>query len=272
MGAFTIIFLTLFGLGVGTVGTMIGAGSGWLHVPFLMLVFGFSPQDAVGTSIAIIFLNTLAGSFIYTTQKRVDYKFSWRLAAATAPGAIIGPFIVQSYTHHAFSFIFGFVLLAIAYHLVYLHKKIYNIGEKMMQRDKMTVTTAAGKTYTYSTNMEIGIIGSFLIGFLSNLLGIGGGILHVPFMILTLRVPTHIAVATSHFVLFVSSALGTLMFTILGNVRIDYMMSIGIGTIFGAMLGAELSSKSSDASIRRTLAVVVAVVSVYMIISAISGF
>ena len=51
------IMLMIFGLGVGTVGTMLGIGGGWIHVPFLMMLFHFSPTLAIGTSVGIIFFN-----------------------------------------------------------------------------------------------------------------------------------------------------------------------------------------------------------------------
>ena len=49
---------------------------------------------------------------------------------------------------------------------------------------------------------------SMFVGFISSIFGIGGGIIHVPVMIYALAFPPHMATATSHFVLAVSSFMG----------------------------------------------------------------
>ncbi len=266
MDLVTVIILFMFGAGVGTLGTLVGIGGGWFHVPFLIWIFNFTPQDAVGTSISIIFLNTMAGAFIYSTQNKVDFNYAWKLGVAVIPGAIVGPIVVQNYTPHSFSFIFSIFLFLLAYYLVFMRQKFF--GNEETNKDRpVNVDFLEVSADDVKSKVEIGIIGSFVIGFISNLIGIGGGVIHVPFLILVLRFPTHIAVATAHFILFISSAIGTLVFTLFGNVHIDYMMSIGIGSIFGAMLGSRLSAKSSEDSIRQILAGVVTVVAVYMILS-----
>ena len=58
------------GLGIGALGTLIGAGGGWMIVPILLLGYGFAPQQAVGTSLAVVFLNALSGSIAYMAQRR----------------------------------------------------------------------------------------------------------------------------------------------------------------------------------------------------------
>jgi uncharacterized membrane protein YfcA len=141
----------------------------------------------------------------------------------------------------------------------------------LMQRDKMTITTTTGEVINYSTNIEIGIIGTFIIGFLANLLGIGGGVIHVPFLITMLRVPPHVAVATSHFILFISSTIGMTIFALMGHVKLDFMMAIGVGTILGAILGAKIAAHTSEKTIRTLLATVVTVVALHMLFHAIMG-
>ncbi len=270
MTLFSGVLLMVFGTLIGTLGTVIGVGSGWIHVPLLMIFFGFSPQDAIGTSIAVIAMNTAAGSFLYAVQKRIDFEFAKRLALAAFPGALLGPFVVRQYSASGFSIGFGVFLLFLAYYLYSMRDWVFKMAN-FMQRDQMTLTTANGEVINYTTNIEVGIIGTFIIGFLANLLGIGGGVIHVPFLITMLRVPPHVAVATSHFILFISSSIGTLVFALMGHVRLDFMMAIGIGTIGGAVIGAGISSRTSEKTIRTILAIVVSVVALHMLISAFRG-
>ena len=60
--------------------------------------------------------------------------------------------------------------------------------------------------------MRLGMGLSFLVGVISSLFGIGGGIVHVPFLIVILGLPVHAATATSHFVLAITTFMGTLIF------------------------------------------------------------
>ncbi len=101
------------GLGIGALGTLIGAGGGWMIVPILLLGYGFAPQQAVGTSLAVVFLNALSGSIAYMAQRRVLYRMGTAFAAATIPGALLGAWLVQYLNSKWFSVLFGLFLLFI---------------------------------------------------------------------------------------------------------------------------------------------------------------
>ena len=62
-----IVFHT--GILIGCIGTLIGAGGGFIHVPVLIIFYGFSPQHAIGTSMAVVMLNAISGTFAYIAQK-----------------------------------------------------------------------------------------------------------------------------------------------------------------------------------------------------------
>jgi len=109
---------------------------------------------------------------------------------------------------------------------------------------------------------------SFLVGVLSTTFGIGGGIIHVPFLIVVLSVPVHVATATSQFVLSVSTFAGALTFLSLGHVRLPTTAVIGAGILIGAQLGARLSVRASPALIKRVLAASLALVGLRMILHA----
>ena len=100
---------------------------------------------------------------------------------------------------------------------------------------------ATGEEFSYAPDMSVGFSASILIGIFSGLFGIGGGIIHVPLMYSVLGIPVHIATATSHFILAITSFLGFIVFVGLGYVDLDYAVLLGIGTIIGASLGALVS-------------------------------
>ena len=105
-----------------------------------------------------------------------------------------------------------------------------------------TDTPFEEKSFRY--NKTLGIGSSLFVGFLSSIFGIGGGIIHVPLMIYLLGFPVHIATATSHFVLAVSSFMGVVSHFMLDHIVWLPAISLGIGASIGAQLGAKLSKKT----------------------------
>src|SRR2546426_9491020 len=82
--------LVFLGFLVGTFGTLIGAGGGFLLVPLLLIGYHFQPPDAVGTSLALVFLNAASGSFAYLRQRRGGLPPRRQFAAAPPPRALRG--------------------------------------------------------------------------------------------------------------------------------------------------------------------------------------
>ena len=88
-------------------------------VPLLLFGYHFSPQEAVGTSLAVVFLNALSGSVAYMVQRRVLYTMGLAFAVATIPGALVGARLVQYLNSRWFSMLLGVFLLLIA---AFLHR------------------------------------------------------------------------------------------------------------------------------------------------------
>ena len=114
---------------------------------------------------------------------------------------------------------------------------------------------------------------SFLVGIVSSILGLGGGIIHVPVMIYWLDFPVHIATATSHFVLALMTFAATVFHIFAGNLTGKYLMLLMliIGVIFGAQLGAKLSTRISGKWIVRGLSVALMIAAVRILFMAANG-
>jgi len=262
--------LLLLGFFVGTFGTLIGAGGGFILVPVLVLIYpDMTPELVTSISLAVVFLNASSGSLAYARMKRIDYKSALAFGLATLPGSVIGALVTGIISHHLFNLILGITLLLIAIFLFIKPAEgaFANRQEKGTTQRKLT--DAAGQTYTYSFNIRTGIILSFFVGFLSSLLGIGGGIIHVPALTSLLNFPTHIATATSHFVLALMALTGTIVHILKGTLQegLRTALSIGIGVVAGAQVGAYFSHRVKPKAIIRMLAVALLVVGLRLMIS-----
>ena len=263
------LLLILLGVLVGTFGTLIGAGGGFILVPILLLLYPQSPPELITSiSLAVVFFNALSGSVAYARMKRIDYKSAIIFAAATLPGAIIGAIITSYIPRHIFDIILGVLLLVIAVFLL-LRPEQGALARNHMNSGftHRAITDKTGETYQYSFNPWTGIILSFFVGFLSSLLGIGGGIIHVPALTSLLNFPVHIATATSHFILAIMALAGTVVHIIQGNLKDGWLTAllIGGGVMAGAQVGAYLSHKVKGHFIVRALAIALLLVGIRLL-------
>lgn len=243
-------------------------------VPVLLLAFPQLPPDVVtGISIAIVACNAISGSVAYARSGRIDFKAGLLFALFTIPGSILGVRVTKYISPQVFTIVFGIILIAVGIFL-FLNKKN---GADKPSSDRRSrnwkhheLTDSTGETYSYSYNQTIGIIISVFVGFISPVLGIGGGIVHVPAMVQWLQFPVHIATATSHFILAIMSVISVVTHYFQGSYDdpavVKMIIYLAIGVIAGAQLGAFLSHKIKGTTIIKALAVCLTIVGIRLLL------
>ena len=271
-----IVIWAVVGIGVGTYGTLVGAGGGFIMVPiFLLALSGIKPAEAAGTSLAVIFFNALSGTASYVRQGRVDFWTANRLALATVPGAIVGAYLSNLFSSRPFYIVFGIFLIAIA---VFLNvrpdpKKVKYVplspdDERTLPRGwvERRIVDKSGEEFVYAYNFAGAIALSFVVGFLSSILGIGGGIIHVPALVFLFGFPAHVATATSHYILVISALVGSISHLVQGDIRWIPMIGLSIGVIPGAQIGAQISRRMQGKWIIRSLSIALVVVGLRLLL------
>lgn len=265
--------LIAFGVAVGAYGTMVGAGGGFLIVPVLLLAWRLPPAQAAGTSLLVVFLNATAGSVSYARQGRIDVRSGLWLAVATLPGAVAGAFLAEYVSGRAFDIAFAVLLIGVAGLLIWRPvstdvstSPTLAVGDRRWWRVEREFTDNSGQVFRYRYNLRSGIALSFVVGFLSSILGIGGGIIHVPALIHLLGFPAHIATATSQFILAISAAVGAATHFSLGNILFGPAILMGIGVISGAQIGAKMARRMKGAMTVRLLSVALIVVALRLLL------
>ena len=169
-----------------------------------------------------------------------------------------------------FDTIVGLLLIAMAIFLI-LHPK----SEKVIRVIKTNhfirkLVEANGTNHIFSYNPIIGIGLSPFVGYISSLLGIGGGIIHVPIMVYLLNFPAHIATATSHFTLAIMALTGTIVHISMGvfSRGLRRTIFLAIGVLLGAQLGAKLSKHIHGGWIIRGLAIALGFVGIRILMMA----
>lgn len=259
----------LLGFGVGTIGTLIGAGGGFILLPVLLLIFpDMPPTEIASISLGVVFLNATSGSLAYARLKRIDYRSGALLALATLPGAILGAHATQYIPRKTFDMMLGGVLLIIAIFLLANPNYQASHPEVPKHRIHRKLTDGLGITHEYSFNLLTGMGVSFVVGFLSSMLGIGGGIIHVPVLVTLLHFPVPIATATSHFILAIMAFTGAMTHVAQGDLANGWhtMLAIGVGIVLGAQVGAYFSHQVKPLWIVRTLAIALLLVGLRLVL------
>lgn len=273
----SIFVLIALGLLIGTFGTLIGAGGGFILVPILILFYPeFPPEITTAISIAVVAVNSISGSFAYAKSGRIDYKAGITFALYTIPGSILGVLTVEYLPQKLFNIIFGVLLILLSSYLFIKHRDVVSQTVKKISKKGYKTTTLTDKNgtkYEYSYKQSNGMFISIIVGYISPLLGIGGGIIHVPAMVNWLRFPVHIATATSHFILAVMATVSVIVHAVNGNYNdntvITTILYLCIGVIPGAQLGAYFSHKIKSNTIIKILALCLILVGIRILIKSI---
>lgn len=243
---------------------MVGVGGGVFIVPLLTLVYEFSPPEAVGTSLATIIFTSLASTANYSRQKRIYYKTGLILASTTVPGAFLGAYLTSIMEERLLGLIFGVFISFVALRMIF---KLSFSRTKHSDTEKSThVVDSESSLFESRTKILLGVMLSFFGGLSSGLLGIGGGSLLAPIMLLAMNMPMHITVATSMFTMIFTSISGGIQHYLQNHISFEYTFLLVLGTIFGAQLGAYTSKRVSGRNLRRIFGIVLIIVSIRMIL------
>jgi len=267
-------YLLLFPLGVavGAFGTLIGAGGGFILMPILLLAYpGADAATLTAISLAVVFCNAASGTWSYARMKRVDFKSALLFLLPGVPGSITGAYLIHRVPRDAFNGVFG-VFLLVGGAFIFLRTYLRNEPKPWLNATfRRTLVDAGGTQHRFAYNLPLGMTLSFAVGVASSMLGIGGGIIHVPAMVNLLDFPVHIATATSHAILMVMSLTATTIHVLdgaLGWEEAPRVLAIAAGAVVGAQIGARLSRRIHGRWIMRSLAVALAMVGLRILIPA----
>lgn len=277
--------LALLGLAIGCVGTLIGAGGGFILAPILVILYpNLAPEHLTAISLGVVAANASVGSFSYWRRGRVDVRSALVFAAAAIPTAIMGVWLNALLPREAFAVLIACFLLLGGLWLLFrpMPRRSGRVDPQQVGQDD-AVSSAAhdpipveppehphgdtnpsrmGPSIPHSRPLGAAIAAG--VGMISSLLGIGGGIIHVPIMVHVLRFPVHNATATSHMVLALTAIVAVAMHAIHGDYAGHAHTTLWLcaGAVLGAPLGARLSNRLHGIAILRALAIALILVGI----------
>jgi uncharacterized membrane protein YfcA len=214
------------GLAGGLLSGLFGVGGGILIVPGLVFLLGMPQRSAHATSLAAIVPIALAGVAGYALNDLVDWLAAGILAAGGAVGATLGTRALRRVSDRALRWSFAVFLVLAAAAL------------------PIEVTSGAGVRLTLPVAVAL-VAAGVLAGALAGLLGVGGGIVLVPALVLLTGAGVDVAKGTSLAVIIPTALVGTALNLRAGTVDLRAAATAGLGGV-AASFGAALLSVRLD--------------------------
>ena len=256
-----IIYVLLFI--VAFILAMFGKGGGEFYVP-IFLSFSIPFQKAATTSLFILMVSGLSMMTVFHRKALLDWKLGFLTIGAAGIGSFIGGFISSSIPSLYLKMVFGLLLFISAYLVANPIKEFHKM--KLGPRIKQNCC---------SESYEIPILVLpliFVIGFVAGMVGISGGGLIVPLLVILGGVPLRIAFATNSVMVLFSSTLGFLGHGLKTGVDWNFALPAALSVALGAILGAHFSTRVDIRKLKKAFIFILLFAGIWMIIKAFESF
>ncbi|MFX0122843.1 MAG: sulfite exporter TauE/SafE family protein [Candidatus Hodarchaeota archaeon] len=232
------IFFSIFAFIIGIISSSLGVGGGFITTPSLILL-GIEESYAIGTVLFMIIFTSLSATSAYARQpQRIEYRTGLLIAITTVIGALVGSltsYYIANKAPDIFRIIFAIGMFPIALKMLIFPKEKKDTleTEDEIEHDDV-VFLGFERREIWSTLLGL------IAGFVSGLLGIGGGVVMVPILVHVGKLSMHKAVATSMFIMIATSIAGAGVNIIRGTIYLDLAVFLILGIILGAQIGPRL--------------------------------
>lgn len=239
MGILGLLLGALIGVSLG----LLGGGGSILAVPVFVYVLGFDPKQAVAMSLAVVGIASLVGAVGYWRAGRVDIRIALIFGAIAMVGTYLGARLSVFFSGEAQLLIFAGVMLVAAYFM--FTDRGLDASERADK--KMPLALIAGE--------------GLAVGVLTGIVGVGGGFLIVPALVMLGKVPIKRAVGTSLIVIALKSASGLAGYA--GHVEIPwgFVLAFSAVAVAGSYGGSYLVRFVPPHSLKKAFSIFLVIVS-----------
>lgn len=234
-----LLLATLIGLSLG----LLGAGGSIITVPIFVYVLGLDAKVAVATSLPVVGITSFFGALGHWRSGNLKLAVAFAFGAAAMVGAFTGARLSRFISGRTQLVLLAIVMLAAAFFM-------FRGGIPGVRAEAEPGLKRRG-----ATSWVLTAVIALAVGILTGLVGIGGGFLIVPALVLLGRVPMKAAVGTSLLVISLNAASGTIGYT--GQVAVDwrFVAMFASVAVVGILLGTYLIRFVKQAVLRRAFAV-----------------
>jgi uncharacterized membrane protein YfcA len=234
-----------FGLAIGLLLGLVGGGGSILAVPVLVYVLGQPVREATTESLLVVGSAALVGAFDHARVGRVQMRIALAFGAAGALGALPGTALNRVVPGQLLLIAFAVLLLAAA--------------ASLLRRRSDRLARSGDVSWSRAAAAGVGT------GVLTGFLGVGGGFLIVPALVLLLGLPVTLAVGTSLLAIVLTSAAALAAHLSSGSIDTSIALGFTAGAIGGALAGRRLGTDISPARLGQLLACVLTAVALFVL-------
>ncbi len=274
-----IIYTILIAFLAGFIGSILGLGGGAILVPFLDFIseIGLLPgvgiHEIIATSLVCTIATSSTSNSIYIEKKITNMRLGVFLGVMSILGAFTGATVSVMLRGNVLRLLFGLLLIFVSYNMI--KGKRFKVSHKTQKKDKIAellglngiyYDESEGRYIRYKVQNTIrGLLLTFFGGLLSGLLGIGGGVINVPILVIILGLPPKVASATSLFIIGLNGATGGTIYWINGLIKPLLVAPAVIGIFIGANVGTKFFRRLRNETLRKIFAVFLLYVAFRMI-------
>ena len=255
-GAMAIVLIG--GLLIGLTLGMLGSGGSAITVPVLIYLVGHGTKESIAESMAIVGLISVVVAIPYARSHQVDWRSVWCFGIPGMLGTYFGAWLGGVAPEALQLIVFGGVLLAAAYAML---KKPNKVAAMAASPDEPPYRAA------------IWIIGTegMLVGMVTGFVGVGGGFLIVPALVVIGRLPIRLAIGTSLVIIALNAAIGFAKYEhyLLGHhLVIDRQTIIAFALIgmVGSFIGKAINARLNQQRLKRVFAIFLIVLGGFVMI------
>lgn len=235
----TLLAAVIFAFLIAFIFSMFGQGGGSVYSPMLILL-GYATLLATSTSLVLNLITSVSAGYIFYRNKMIDYKASLAFVPGIIIGAFMGGYLAKFVDSTVLLWLFVLFLASLGTRMLYTYWEKSSGEENPLP--------------SLSTEMYVLIVVfSFAVGIISGLLGVGGGILIVPFMVYVCKYPTKFAAGSSHLIISFSALAGIIGHATSHRLDIQLIAVTGAAVLIGGNLGARFSMRFKSSMIKAGL-------------------
>jgi len=224
---------------ISTVFSMFGKGGGSLYTPVLVML-GLDLGASIATALFLNLVTAFVATMVFARNKLVDFKFCYLFLPGTILGSLLGALLSARAPRELLLGIFSVFL--------------YGAGAFMAFSKKETPGQTA-RPLDFNLIALIAVF-SFGVGILSSLIGVGGGLVIFPFLVLYMKYPAQKAAGANAFIVAVSSLVGTAGHFASAHAPLSLMLSTSAACVIGSTIGSHVTVKASPAFVKIAFAFV----------------
>ena len=255
------LMLVLAGIFVGVLTSLMGASGVMFVVPILTMFFGLSVHSAIGTSLAVDVISSLAVSISYYNHGKVDLKPSILMALSAVAGAQLGGKVAHLTPELQLQWLFALSMIVGG---VFMFKGGYM--QVLSKHEGLTKILELIRKYVQGRK-SVSILVGLIIGTICGLLGAGGGVMFLIVLIFLYGYPTHTAVGTSTFIMTMTAASGAVSYVIHGSISAVSMALLGAGAIAAGTLMPKIVVKLDTKTVNRIIGTLLILFGVMMLLN-----